>query len=54
MVRPRVARAIEGEAPKRPAKLLGRKMSARIAKRLTTTPPMRKRRSRTVIACVVV
>src|SRR3954447_5810024 len=50
MVRPRVARATEGAAPKSPAKDFGRKMSPRMAKRLTTVPPMKKRRRRSRIS----
>jgi len=43
MVRRRVARAIDGAAPKRPAKLFGSRMSERIANADTKMPPIRKR-----------
>lgn len=43
MVRPSVARAIEGAAPNSPAKLFGRNISARTAKKLTIVPPIKNR-----------
>ncbi len=43
IVMPNVASATEGAAPKSPAKLLGFKISAIIAKSETTEPPIKKR-----------
>src|SRR5215470_15812486 len=40
----RVARAIDGAAPNRPAKLLGRKASPNAANADTAMPPARKRK----------
>src|ERR1700678_3629644 len=45
MVRARVARATDGAAPKRPAKLLGLKTVPSTAKAETKSPPTRKRKS---------
>jgi len=49
MVKPMVARAIEGAAPKSPAKLLGRKRSLIRANRLTIVPPMRNLRTKSLM-----
>jgi len=43
MVKPKVAKATEGAAPKIPAKLLGLKTSPITAKAVTNKPPMMKR-----------
>src|SRR5882757_8703212 len=47
---PSVARATDGAAPKRPAKVLGRRTSPSMAKVNTTTPPTMKRRRYSVIS----
>src|SRR5579872_5111240 len=49
MVMPMVASAMEGAAPNSPAKLLGLKISASTAKIETTAPPIKKRRTSSVI-----
>src|ERR1035441_10548810 len=51
-VNPRVASAIDGAAPNRPAKLFGRTASPTNAKADTSVPPIRKRRmSSSILLC---
>src|SRR5258705_197061 len=47
---PSVASATDGAAPKRPAKVLGRRTSPSMAKADTTAPPTMKRRTYSVIS----
>src|SRR5438270_3441002 len=49
MVIPTVAKAIEGAAPKSPAKLFGRRTSPSSAKALITAPPIRNLRTKSSI-----